>query len=278
MFSSVVVGVKELEAGRDALRLARTLTSAKGNLALVHVHVVAPKPAPDSGAMGAAAKRRDALEQLARLRDEWQLDPELVYTEARSVRQGLHDAARARAADLLVISASRHDVIYRDLVGDDAREVLDGAPCTVAVAPVGYGEHGGRLRAIGVAYGDSPDSARVLALPKKLAVASRAELSVSHAVSGLQVHDPAHFRESIEDEARQARKRIGELTGAEAHAAYGDPAQQLRRYGRSVDLLVLGSRRHSPIGRFLGQATTQQLADEPSCPLLVVEPGPDHAK
>ena len=36
MFSSVVVGVKELEAGRDALCLARALTSASGNLTLAH--------------------------------------------------------------------------------------------------------------------------------------------------------------------------------------------------------------------------------------------------
>ena len=44
MFSSVVVGVKELEAGRDALCLARALTSANGNLTLAHVQVVAPSP------------------------------------------------------------------------------------------------------------------------------------------------------------------------------------------------------------------------------------------
>ncbi len=52
MFSSVVVGVKELEASRDALYLARALTSANGNLTLAHVHVVAPTPAPDSARRG----------------------------------------------------------------------------------------------------------------------------------------------------------------------------------------------------------------------------------
>jgi hypothetical protein len=64
MFSGVVVGVKELKAGRDALCLARALTSANGNLTLAHVQLVAPAPAPDSGAAGAAARRRDALERL----------------------------------------------------------------------------------------------------------------------------------------------------------------------------------------------------------------------
>lgn len=63
MFSSVVVGVKELEAGRDAPCLAGALTSANGNLTLAHVQVVAPKRAPDSGAVGAAARRHGALER-----------------------------------------------------------------------------------------------------------------------------------------------------------------------------------------------------------------------
>jgi hypothetical protein len=95
MFSNVVVGVKELEAGRDAPCLARALTSAIGNLTLAHVQVVAPAPAPDTGAAGGAARRQDALERLAALRD----------------------------ADLLVIAASRQDEIYRDLVGRTLRTV-----------------------------------------------------------------------------------------------------------------------------------------------------------
>ena len=270
MFSSVVVGVKELEAGRDALRLARTLISATGNLTLAHVQVTAPKPAPDSGAVGAAARRRDELGRLAALRDESQLDAELVYREARGVRKGLHDTARAQDADLLVITASRYDVIYRDLVGDDARPVLEDAPCAVAAAPVGYSHQRGQLRAIGVAYDGSPESARALAAAKTLAVDCHAKLSVFRAVRGLRLHDLPHFNESAADKAKQARDRVEELTGVEARVEYGDPAQELGRYGQSVDLLVLGAHRHSPIRRFLRQGTVERLADEPPCPLLVL--------
>ena len=270
MFSNVVVGMKDLEASRDALCLALALTSATGKLTFAHVQVVAPKPAPDSGAAGSAAKRRDALEELAARRDESQLDAELVYAEARSVREGLHDAARAGHADLLVIGASRYDVIYRDLVGDNTRQVLEDAPCAVAVAPLGYSDQRRPARAIGVAYDDSSDAARVLALAKKLAVEWHAKLSVFQAVSGLHLNDPGHFQQSTEDEATQARARIAELAGVEAHAEYGDPAQELGRYGQSVDLLVLGAHRHGPIRRMLGQGTVQRLADAPPCPLLVL--------
>ena len=184
------------------------------------------------------------------------------------MRQGLHDLARARAADLLVIGTSRADEIYRDLVGDDARDLLGDPPCAVAVAPVGYSAHPASVQTIGVAYRRSPGSDRVLAVARTLAADRHAALSAFHAVSGLHVPDPRHFGESIDAEVAQARDRIGKL-GVEAHAEYGDPVAQLGRFGRSVDLLVLGSHRHGPTG-LLGTGIAQRLADAPPCPLLVV--------
>ena len=265
MFSSVVVGVKEPEAGRDALCLARALASAKGNLTLAHVHVVAPKPAPDSGASGAAARRRDRLERLAALRDESHLDAEVVCDEARDVRQGLHDIAGAREADLLVIGASRDDEIYRDLVGDTARELLEDAPCAVAVAPVRYAERRRPLRTIGVGYDGSPESHRALGVARRLAADQHATLSAFEAVYG-----PGRVEDTIDDEVAQALERLDKLGGVDGYAQYGEPTSELRRYGRSVDLLVLGSRQPRPIGRLRGPGTAQRLVDEPPCSLLVV--------
>ena len=39
MFKTVVVGVKDLQAGRDALRLAQALAARDRKLTLAHVHV-----------------------------------------------------------------------------------------------------------------------------------------------------------------------------------------------------------------------------------------------
>lgn len=66
------------------------------------------------------------------------------------------------------------------------------------------------------------------------------------------------------------RERIERLGVDEAHAAYGDPVAELRRYEGSVDLLVLGARRPGLGGRAFGRETARQIADEPVCPLLVV--------
>jgi nucleotide-binding universal stress UspA family protein len=132
MFSNVVVGVKELEAGRDALCLARPLTSANGNLTLAHVQVVAPKPAPDSGAAGAAARHQDALERLTALRDESRLDAEVVCGEARDVQTGLHDITRAGDADLLVLGSHRRGPVG-PLGTGIAQRLADAPPCPLLV-------------------------------------------------------------------------------------------------------------------------------------------------
>ena len=190
--------------------------------------------------------------------------------EAGGVRQGLQEMARVRNADLLVIGASRQDEIYRDLVGDAVYDVLDDPPCAVAVAPVAYCDHRASWRTIGIAYGDAADSDEALAVAKELAGDRHAKLSAFHAVSGLHGHDPGQFEDSMDDEVALAGDRIAQLEGVEAHAAYGDPAQELRRYAGSVDLLVLGTHKHGRVGRLFGRGTARQIADDPVRPLLVV--------
>jgi nucleotide-binding universal stress UspA family protein len=97
-----------------------------------------------------------------------------------------------------------------------------------------------------------------------------AELALHEIISDPSRRALAPTTRSGQGGSSQALERIDKLGGVDAHVEYGEPASELRRYGRSVDLLVLGSHKHSPIGRLLGQGTAQRLADEPPCPLLVV--------
>ena len=82
MFDNVVAGVDRYEAGRDAAALAASLRSRDGDLLLAYVEVISRKPAPDSGAVGDAAKRRSALRRLGELRDEWSIEAEVSCVEA----------------------------------------------------------------------------------------------------------------------------------------------------------------------------------------------------
>ena len=96
------------------------------------MQIVAPKPAPDSGAAGAAARHRDALERLTALRDEWRPDAAVVCSEARDVRLGLHDITRARNADLLVLGSDRRGPIGLRRTGI-AQRPADAPPCPLLV-------------------------------------------------------------------------------------------------------------------------------------------------
>ncbi|MBV8431460.1 MAG: universal stress protein, partial [Solirubrobacterales bacterium] len=75
---------------------------------------------------------------------------------------------------------------------------------------------------------------------------------------------------SIEDLVEQARERIEALGGVEAHAVYGEPAEELAAYSASLSLLLVGSRDYGPLGRLIHGSTTHQLARSARCPLLIL--------
>lgn len=275
MFEHVVVGVRGEHSGRDASALAEKLVSPHGTLTLLHVDLVASKPAPDSGAARDADKRRHALERLAALAAEVPHGAELACTEARSVRRGLHEFVRCHNADLLVIGTTHFDAAARDLSTDDTREVLEDAPCATAVVPAGYRELRPAIQTIGVAYDGSAESEQALARARALAAERHAELSMFEVVGGaaLHVRDAWDVRGTeIDEQVLRARQRIPALGELEADASSGDTVEELSRYGATVDLLVIGSHKYRPIDRLLGPTTAQQLADATYSPPLVLAP------
>jgi nucleotide-binding universal stress UspA family protein len=271
MFRTIVVGVRDVEAGRDAIALAARLRAPEDAVALLHVEVVTGRPAPDSGAVVGATKRLTSLDRLTQLADEFAIEAEVAYIEAPSVRHGLHEFVRSRNADQLVVRASHLDELGRDFVGDDTKAVLEDAPCAVAVAPAGYFARARPITRIGVAYDGSAGSEQALALARKLAAERGAELSAFEAVSAPPyAHDPTNISREWGQRAAAARQRIAGLGGLEPDARTGDPVEELGRYERSVDLLVIGAHKYGPIDQLLGGSTSQQLADDPSVPLLVL--------
>ena len=281
MFDNVIVGVDDYDAGRDAVGLATRLGSGKRSLAFAYVEVVALTP-PDSAGTSESADCRRAMQRLASLADEAGVDAEVSCVQARSVASGLHELGVSRRADLLVIGASRRDEYDRALVGDDTREVVRHAPCAVAVAPKGFATRPPVMRKIGVAYDGSSESEQALALARRLAREQGAELSAFHAVpepdyaerrtTGARlVNDPWSGQAEIDEAVEQARTQIAQLGDVEPHATSGDAAQELARYGASVDLLIIGSHKYGPLEAWMSvQSTAQQLADSAPCPLLVL--------
>lgn len=273
MFKHVIAGVDAGEGGQDALALANVLRDGDSELTCAYVYRNEPIAWRGSSAAYEAAEREHARDVLVGVREEAGMDAKLRVHGAPTVGRGLHEVAEATGADLLVIGSSRRGLLGRVLIGDDTRASLNGAPCAVAIAPVGYAQRPAVMREIGVGYDGSPESEHALTFARTLAERLHAQLSAFEAVSfpayvftGPPVPDDA----LIEDLVEAARERVASIEGIEPHAAYGQPAEELALYSASLDVLVIGSRSYGPIGRLVHGSTAQQLARTARCPLLVL--------
>jgi len=272
VFNKVMIGIDEQQGGSDAIALARQLVSDDGQLSLAHVHGGFPLVGRGYNADFEASERDRAETLLSRIAAEGGV-PSTHCIGATSVGRGLHQLAETNGADLLVIGSTHRGLLGRVLVGDDTRDALNGAPCAVAVAPAGYARNPTPFGEIGVAFNGSFESRHAVEVARDLAADCEAKVSAFEAVafpaymySGLAGGIPVLSDTSVDE----ARSRIAELRGVEAHAAFGDPAEELALYSASLDLLVVGSRDYGPAGRLVHGSTTHRLARLARCPLLVL--------
>jgi nucleotide-binding universal stress UspA family protein len=270
MFRHVIVGVDGGPSGRDAVALAKLLVAQDGELGLAHVYQLTPYRGA-SGAYG-PAQHAESMALLEEARAAAGVDAELIDITASSVGRGLHYLAETREADLLVVGSSAQSLVGRVLVGDITRAALVGAPCAVAVAPLGHGDAAGTIAKIGVGYDGTPECEAALALARELAAIHGASVSVMtvvepSAVAGLlRTADEADYAEEL-DEARAA---LAKLDGVEGKVVLGWAGEELASFGEEVDLLVVGSRGYGPISRLMFGGVATHLASNAPCPLVVL--------
>lgn len=273
MFDRVLVGVDGSAGGKDAISLAKELAAENAHITLAHV-------CPGESFVWRGGNpgywpvdKEQVVAMLEAARSDAQIDADLRYAVLPPTGRRLHEMAEEIKADLLVIGSSRRGLVGSVLVGDVTRAALNGAPCAVAVAPVGYANARHSLRRIGVGYDGSAQSTHALATARDLARDRGALLSAFEIVSipartYVGMGDPEEV--SVEALADAARIRLARLGGLDPHAAYGDPAEELASYSGSLDLLVVGSRDYGPVGRLVHGSTAQALARRCRCPLLVL--------
>lgn len=273
MFRNVLVGVDGRPGGRDAVALATKLMAGDGKLTLAHVFPGDPRLWNTYRAAYETMEQNGALELLTEARDQARLNADLRSVESTSAGRGLHELAEAGGDDLLVVGSSRRGPLGRVLLGDDTREALNGAPCAVAIAPSGYACSPAAIRQIGVAYDGSAESEHAVSVARTLAAERGASLSACEAVAlpaYTFIGGPVPIDDTLDALVEQARRRIADLGGIEAHAVYGNVVDELTAYSASVDLLIVGSRAYGPIGRLVHGSTSRQLAHSARCPLLVL--------
>jgi nucleotide-binding universal stress UspA family protein len=212
-----------------------------------------------------------------------------VVLSVGSPARALHDLVEREGASIVVLGSSRRGQLGRVLPGAVTDRLLHGAPCPVAVAPVGFSfedaDDGPRRRLIGVAFTDTPDGRAALARGCTLAARARGlvrVLTVSEPLDplpagGLDAGALEAVRSAHEDAAAAVLRRgldavsAGRSAGGEVLT--GHPADALAAASADLDLLVCGSRGYGPLRTLLLGGTSHALVREAACPVLVVPPG-----
>ncbi len=272
---TAIVGVNGRPAGRDAIALARLLVAPDGSLSLAHVHAGDLRPSRTSRVPLGGVAGDESLTLLEAERATSGVEAELLSVAASSVGRGLHELAREHDADVLVVGSCARGVSGRVLLGNDTRAALSGAPCAVAVAPLGFAGEAHAIETIGVGYDGSPESERALALARGLATAHGATLRAREVVRMPTSPLAGFAAETWNDELEEllhagATEQLMAVPGVEAEAVLGLPAEELAAFGGEVDLLVVGSRGYGPARRLMFGSTAAHLCDRAPCPLLVL--------
>jgi nucleotide-binding universal stress UspA family protein len=274
MFKNVLVGVDGSPNGRDAVALASRLTDPDGKLTLAHVHGGGLQPS-HSVTPGMVREDRDASAKLLEAeRVAAAISAQLISIRASSPGRGLHLQAEAQRADVIVVGSSSRGALGRAMLGDDARAALNGAPCAVAIAALGYAEHPVPIAKVGVAYDGSPESRAALALAREIAAATGASIHalevvpiLTYAYTGIV---PTAIGESVEVMIQEANSRLQKLSDVQGHAVYGLIGEELAAFGDELDVLVVGSRGYGPVKRLMLGSTSEYLERHARCSLVVI--------
>jgi nucleotide-binding universal stress UspA family protein len=274
VFTNVLIGVDGRPGGRDAIALARQLAEPQSQLTFTHVYGGAwmiGRAAALILAAGADYSEQLLTQEAAAV----SVPADLVSWPSRSVGRGLHELAELKEIDLLVVGAARRGIVETVLTGDHTIASLNGAPCAVAIAPTGYAEQERRLNQLGVADNGSEESEQALEAARELAARHGSAIRALSVVSLQSIPEgdanpPANWTGVTEGLIAEERRRLQSLDGVDGDAVYGDPGDELLRFGEHVDLLIVGSRGYGPVGRLFNGSVSTFLARHASFPVLVL--------
>jgi nucleotide-binding universal stress UspA family protein len=196
----------------------------------------------------------------------------------------LHQLAEREQAISIVIGSAHRGQLGRILLGSVGEALLSGTPCAIAVAPAGYASRSRRdLKRLGVAVDGSAESDAALAVAGSLAQRLGARLDV------ITVEPPTApdiggailsilSREELEQSRHDRMKAILDRAASEAPAGlavqprllHGEPATELARLAKELDLLIVGSRRYGPVRRALLGSVSTKLMRSLTAPVLVI--------
>lgn len=277
----IAVGFDASDQALDALILGEMLARTTG-AELIAVRV---EPGSD-GDRHDAAEQRVAADLERELADSSVRRQALVIDDRAAAKALTALAARDPQIGLVALGSTHRAGLGRVLPGGVAEQMLSGAPCSIAVAPKGYALRDGSsspaddLRVIAVGFDGSRESEAALELATKIARAAEATMRVITIGRPVQVATGAGFggagvaalpRVDLQNTLHDIVASIPADLRSLSIYERGEPAPKLlARAEQGVDLLVMGSRGHGPLGgALLGTTSRAVLADSP-CPVVIV--------
>lgn len=194
-------------------------------------------------------------------------------------RPDAHLVARADEGkfDVIVVGQRRHSLVEQIWHGSIARGVLQSAAVTVASVPVPIGELDSAFR-----------PPRVVVVGADFTEADHRAIShaIGHAAEGAIVHiahvlgqydSPSELRQAREDARYHLSKlqrgvAVERSIAVDTHVLEGAPSEQLLALSERVgaDLLVLGARKRTAIGRVLMGSLARAIIEDSRFPVLLV--------
>jgi nucleotide-binding universal stress UspA family protein len=281
----ILIGVDGSERSEDAVAFGRALALAAG-APVTLATAQRSEPLRPGATAHDTFLREDAERTLTRLAaglddvDDLELRPLVANTSAA---HALQVAAEQEAAGIIVVGSSHTGRLGRVLPGSTAERLLHGAPCPVAVVPLGYRISGTPAHpVVGCAYRPTEDGAAALGAAEELALALSASLRVMQVFEPVaRLYDgaevPLNFAEinaSIyTDTERTLIERVSRLSSSVASDGTlhsGKPADVLIGLSETVDIMVIGSRGYGPLKAVLLGGVSGQVIRSAACPVVVV--------
>lgn len=287
MFKTIVVGFDDSAGAHDAVALALALAGDDAQLVIVCAYptggLTARVVPGEHGALG--ADDAEARLEAARVLLEDRPGVQYVAQPSSSAAAGVHAAAIARDADLIVVGSSHRGALGRIVPGTTAAQTLHAAPCAVAIAPYGLRNAPAvSLRTVGVGFDGGRESRRALVGAAQIAHERHAQLHVVAVIepvtqtfgwAGAWMYP--EFRDdaiaATRSEIAAALEALPDASDAVEEIVDGTAATELLRASERLDLLVLGSRSFGPVGRLLVGSVAARVAGSCGCSLLVFPRG-----
>jgi len=290
-YAAAVGETNPLRHDPEAAVLAALLARATG-APVVAVAVYPPEIPLRFGAGGALQDelRGTALARLSAIEAAFHgVALETMAVAGPSAAHTLHDCAEDRGAGLIVVGSTHHGITGRISLGSTADRLLHGAPCPIAVAPLGFAERMRGVERIGAAFVDSEEGYEALRAAAALASACDAELHAATAVepvawgatSLMQPYDVGaqleELRGGAEERLRAALGGLVPPVPSHHEVLVNSPVTALEQLSNDVDLLVCGSRGYGPLGSVLLGGVSRRLIHRAACPVIVVPRGTERS-